>query len=132
VGVALSITAFPVLCRILTALKLLDTNVGVVVLTAGVTNDVIGWVLLALAVTLVNAGSGLTALWILMVCAGFIVLLMWPGRWAMYWLAKKTGSLENGPSPFYITATVLVSFGCAFFTDIIGAFIFVAFLCQPV
>lgn len=35
-GVALSITAFPVLCRILTELKLLDTNVGVIVLSAGV------------------------------------------------------------------------------------------------
>jgi Kef-type K+ transport system membrane component KefB len=35
-GVALSITAFPVLCRILTELKLLDTNVGITVLSAGV------------------------------------------------------------------------------------------------
>jgi len=35
-GVALSITAFPVLCRILTELKLLDTNVGIIVLSAGV------------------------------------------------------------------------------------------------
>ena len=35
-GVAISITAFPVLCRILTELKLLDTNVGIIVLSAGV------------------------------------------------------------------------------------------------
>jgi Kef-type K+ transport system membrane component KefB len=35
-GVAFSITAFPVLCRILTELKLLDTDVGVLVLAAGV------------------------------------------------------------------------------------------------
>ena len=47
-GVAMSITAFPVLCRILTELKLLNTNVGVIVLSAGVGNDVVGWVLLAL------------------------------------------------------------------------------------
>lgn len=47
-GVAMSITAFPVLCRILTECKLLDTNVGVTVLSAGVGNDVVGWVLLAL------------------------------------------------------------------------------------
>lgn len=39
-GVAFSITAFPVLCRILTELKLLDTTVGVVVLSAGVGNDI--------------------------------------------------------------------------------------------
>ncbi|KAF7980666.1 hypothetical protein HWV62_37087 [Athelia sp. TMB] len=60
-GVAYSITAFPVLCRILTELKLLDTTVGIVVLSAGVGNDIVGWTLLALSVALVNAGSGLTA-----------------------------------------------------------------------
>jgi Kef-type K+ transport system membrane component KefB len=42
-GVAYSITAFPVLCRILTELKLLDTTVGIVVLSAGVGNDIGKW-----------------------------------------------------------------------------------------
>ena len=42
IGVAISITAFPVLCRILTELKLLMTPVGVIVLAAGVGNDVVG------------------------------------------------------------------------------------------
>jgi hypothetical protein len=49
-GIVYSITAFPVLCRILTELKLLDTNVSV-------GNDVIGRTLLALSVALVNARS---------------------------------------------------------------------------
>jgi Kef-type K+ transport system membrane component KefB len=34
--------AFPVLCRILTELKLLDTPVGIITLSAGVANDVVG------------------------------------------------------------------------------------------
>lgn len=42
IGVAMAITAFPVLCRILTELKLLHTPVGVIVLSAGVGNDVVG------------------------------------------------------------------------------------------
>jgi Kef-type K+ transport system membrane component KefB len=42
IGVAMAITAFPVLCRILTELKLLHTSVGVIVLSAGVGNDVVG------------------------------------------------------------------------------------------
>ena len=42
IGVAIAITAFPVLCRILTELKLLDTSVGVITLSAGVANDVVG------------------------------------------------------------------------------------------
>jgi Kef-type K+ transport system membrane component KefB len=44
-GLCTSLTllqAFPVLCRILTELKLLMTPVGVIVLSAGVGNDVVG------------------------------------------------------------------------------------------
>ncbi|TKA31840.1 hypothetical protein B0A54_16580 [Friedmanniomyces endolithicus] len=52
IAVAMSITAFPVLCRILTELKLLSTPVGVIVLSAGVGNDVVGWTILALCVAL--------------------------------------------------------------------------------
>lgn len=91
-GVAYSITAFPVLCRILTELKLLDTTVGIVVLSAGVGNDVVGWVLLALSVALVNAGSGLLALYILLICVGWAIFLFFPVKMALKWLARKTGS----------------------------------------
>lgn len=119
-GVAYSITAFPVLCRILTELKLLDTNVGIIVLSAGVGNDVVGWILLALSVALVNAGSGLTALWILLVCLAWALFLLLVVRHMMYWLARRTGSIDNGPTLFFMTVTFLVMFGSAFFTDIIG------------
>ncbi|KAF9000199.1 Sodium/hydrogen exchanger family-domain-containing protein [Cyathus striatus] len=120
-AVAIGITAFPVLCRILTELKLLDTTVGVVVLSAGVGNDVVGWILLALAVALVNASSGLTALWVLLACAGYVIFLLYPGRWAFVWLARRTGSLEQGsPTAFMMTITLIVVFASAFFTDIIG------------
>ncbi|KAJ3516410.1 hypothetical protein NLJ89_g1139 [Agrocybe chaxingu] len=121
VAVAIGITAFPVLCRILTELKLLDTEVGLVVLSAGIGNDVIGWVLLALTVALVNASSGLTALWVLLASTGYTIALLYPGRWAYRWLARRTGSLEQGcPTPFLMTVTILVVLASAFFTDIIG------------
>ncbi|KAF8974292.1 potassium:hydrogen antiporter [Flammula alnicola] len=121
VAVAIGITAFPVLCRILTELKLLDTEVGLVVLSAGIGNDVVGWILLALTVALVNASSGLTALWVLMASAAYVIFLLYPIRWAYRWLAKRTGSLEQGsPTPFVMTITLVVVFASAFFTDIIG------------
>ncbi|ESK94122.1 potassium:hydrogen antiporter [Moniliophthora roreri MCA 2997] len=121
VAVAVGITAFPVLCRILTELKLLDTTVGVVTLSAGVGNDVIGWILLALSVALVNASNGLTALYVLLASAGFILFLLYPVRWAFVWLAKITGSLEQGtPTTTMMTVTLLTVFISAFFTDIIG------------
>lgn len=119
-GVAFSITAFPVLCRILTELKLLDTTVGIVVLSAGVGNDIIGWTLLALSVALVNAGSGLTALWVLLVCIGWTLFMLFLVRRVLFWLARTTGSIENGPTMFFMTISTLILFGSAFFTDVIG------------
>lgn len=119
-GVAYSITAFPVLCRILTELKLLDTTVGIVVLSAGVGNDIIGWTLLALSVALVNAGSGLMALWILLTCVGWTLFLLFIVKRVLYWIARRTGSIRDGPTMFFMTVTMLLLFGSAFFTDVIG------------
>ncbi|KAG2130746.1 Sodium/hydrogen exchanger family-domain-containing protein [Suillus clintonianus] len=128
-GVAYSITAFPVLCRILTELKLLDTTVGIIVLSAGVGNDVVGWTLLALSVALVNAGSGLTALWVLLCCVAFTLFLLLVIKRVMLWLARATGSTDNGPTMFYMTVVMILLWACAFFTDIVGVnAIFGAFL----
>ncbi|KAJ7130969.1 Sodium/hydrogen exchanger family-domain-containing protein [Mycena filopes] len=120
-AVAVGITAFPVLCRILTELKLLDTTVGVVTLSAGIGNDVVGWILLALTVALVNASTGLTALYVLLASVGFVIFLLYPVRWGYVWLARRTGSLEQGsPTTFMMTVTLIMILFSAFFTDIIG------------
>ncbi|WYZ45485.1 hypothetical protein EsH8_VIII_000801 [Colletotrichum jinshuiense] len=120
IGVAIAITAFPVLCRILTELKLLDTSVGVIVLSAGVANDVVGWILLALCVALANAGNGLSALWILLACVGYMIFLMYAVRPVLVWVLRRTGSIENGPSQSMIALILLIALASAFFTGIIG------------
>ncbi|KAH9886448.1 Sodium/hydrogen exchanger family-domain-containing protein [Cubamyces lactineus] len=128
-AVTLSITAFPVLCRILTELKLLDTTVGIVVLSAGSGIDIIGWTLLALTVALVNSGSGLNALWVLLVCVGWALFLIFIVRHALFWLARRTGSTRDGPTMFFMTVVMILLFGSSFFTDVIGVHaIFGAFL----
>ncbi|XWW99272.1 hypothetical protein V2A60_007281 [Cordyceps javanica] len=129
IGIAIAITAFPVLCRILSELKLLDTSVGVITLSAGVANDVVGWVLLALCVTLVNAGKGLTALWILLSCVGFLLLLVYLVKPALIWLLRRTGNLQNGPSQGIVSLIMLLALAASFFTGIIGVHpIFGAFM----
>ncbi|ORY24227.1 Sodium/hydrogen exchanger family-domain-containing protein [Naematelia encephala] len=130
VGVAMAITAFPVLCRILTATKLLDTTVGVVVLAAGVGNDVVGWVLLALTLALVNANSGVTAVYVLLCAVGWGIILLWPIRRVFVWLCRRSGSLHHGgPTPGIMVLTLLIVFSSAFVTGIIGVHpIFGAFL----
>ncbi|KAL8358031.1 hypothetical protein RB601_009458 [Gaeumannomyces tritici] len=120
VGTAIAITAFPVLCRILTELNLLGTSVGVTTLAAGVGNDVVGWILLALCVSLVNNASGLAALWALLCCVGWILLLVFAVRPAFIWMLKRSGSLQDGPSPGMVTMTLLLVLCSSFFTGIIG------------
>lgn len=119
-GVAMAITAFPVLARILTETKLLYTKVGVIVLAAGVGNDVVGWILLALTVALVNADTGLTALYILLCSIGWILVLFFLIKPAFIWLARRTGSFENGPNQVMIMITLLLVLVSAWITDIIG------------
>ncbi|KAF7542398.1 hypothetical protein G7Z17_g11610 [Cylindrodendrum hubeiense] len=129
IGIAIAITAFPVLCRILTALKLLNTNVGVIVLTSGIINDVVGWILLALCVTLVNSGAGVTAVWILLVAVGYALFLSYAVRPCFMWVLRKTHSLENGPTEGVVALTILMVFASAFFTSVIGVHsIFGAFM----
>ncbi|RMY75386.1 hypothetical protein D0862_13938 [Hortaea werneckii] len=129
IGIAMSITAFPVLCRILTELKLLSTPVGIIVLSAGAGNDVVGWILLALCVALVNAGSGLTALWVLLTCVGYVLVLFFVVRPLFIKLLRRTHSLQDGPSQSMIALTLLIALTSAFFTGVIGVHpIFGAFL----
>jgi len=120
IGIAMAITAFPVLCRILTELKLLGTRVGVITLSAGVGNDIVGWILLALCVALVNAGTGLTALYVLLVCVGYMLFLIFAFRPVFMRFLQHTGSLQKGPSQSVVTLTLLIALASAFFTQIIG------------
>jgi Kef-type K+ transport system membrane component KefB len=56
-GAAMSITAFPVLARILTERKLLSTEVGTVAIACAAVDDVIAWCILAGIIALVRSGG---------------------------------------------------------------------------
>ncbi|KAF2724460.1 K(+)/H(+) antiporter 1 [Polychaeton citri CBS 116435] len=129
IGVAMAITAFPVLCRILTELKLLSTPVGIITLASGVGDDVVGWVLLALCVALVNAGSGITALYIILCAIGWALFLVFAIRPCFVWVLRRTHSFQDGPTQGVMVLTILLCLGSAFFTGAIGVHpIFGAFL----
>ncbi|KAL2315284.1 Potassium ion/proton antiporter [Schizosaccharomyces pombe] len=120
ISTAMSITAFPVLARILSELHLLHKRVGVIVLSAGIGNDVIGWILLALSVTLVNSGSGVRAVYILLLALGWCLFLFIAIKPLVYLLAVKTRSLKDKPSESFICIVLSMVLVSAFFTDIIG------------
>ncbi len=59
IGVAMSITAFPVLARILVERRMLKRPVGALTMAAAAIDDVTAWFLIALASAVAVAGSGL-------------------------------------------------------------------------
>lgn len=155
-GTANAITAFPVLARILTDEGLLKNHVGVIVLSAGVgskswgrapcwdlfflhadhapsptgSDDVVGWILLALAIALVNSSTGLVVLYVILTSIGWTLLLWFVGRPVLKYLSRKTRSGgEGGPSQTMTAFTLFLVLTSAWLTDRIGVHaIFGAFL----
>ncbi|XP_050221345.1 cation/H(+) antiporter 18-like [Mercurialis annua] len=119
-GVALSITAFPVLARILAELKLLTTDVGRMAMSAAAINDVAAWILLALAIALSGTGrSPLTALWVLLAGSAFIICCALIVPRVFKWMAQRCP--EGEPvNEMYVCATLATVLAAAFCTDAIG------------
>lgn len=64
-SVALSITAFPVLARILAEIKLANTDLGRMAMSSGIVNDMCAWILLALTLTICEThNSVIASLWV--------------------------------------------------------------------
>ncbi|OWM63221.1 hypothetical protein CDL15_Pgr010621 [Punica granatum] len=119
-GVALSITAFPVLARILAELKLLTTDVGRIAMSAAAVNDVAAWILLALAIALSGSNtSPLVSLWVLLCGAGFVIFAVVVLKPALALMARR--SPEGEPvKELYICITLSLVLACGFVTDTIG------------
>ncbi|GMI69782.1 cation/H+ exchanger 20 [Hibiscus trionum] len=124
-GVALSITAFPVLARILAELKLLTTPVGETAMAAAAFNDVAAWILLALAVALAGDGPGehkspLISIWVLLSGVAFVAFMMIVIRPAMKWVARRCSPERDVVDEAYICLTLAGVMVSGFITDLIG------------
>lgn len=63
-GAAMSITAFPVLARILSEQDMLHTRLGTVAIACAAVDDVTGWCILAYIIVLVRAVSAASSVWL--------------------------------------------------------------------
>jgi Kef-type K+ transport system membrane component KefB len=128
VGVAMGVTAFPVLVRILQETGLAESRVGFVALTAAGLADAVAWCLLAVAVGSANGDSlagpaGTVAL--LLVFAVVTWTLLRPALRGFVDLAVRRGL----PGAVVAAALLLFAIGGADITDRIGVHaIFGAFL----
>ncbi|KAG9141174.1 hypothetical protein Leryth_001664 [Lithospermum erythrorhizon] len=119
-GVALSITAFPVLARILAELKLLTTDIGKMAMSAAAVNDVAAWILLALAIALSGDNlSPIVPFWVFLSGAGFVIsasLILTP---IFTWMSKRCHEGEPVDET-YICGTLAAVLAAGLITDSIG------------
>ncbi|MBX3321529.1 MAG: cation:proton antiporter [Phycisphaeraceae bacterium] len=130
VATAMSITALPVIVKILLDLRLFQTDLGITIVAAAVLNDLVGWIIFAFVLAMMGAGGeGLTPSVTMLLTVVFTVVMLTFGRWGVNrvlpWIQAHT-EWPGGVLGFALTCTML----CAAFTEwigvhaIFGAFIF--------
>lgn len=134
IGVAMSITAFPVLARILEERRLGGTPLGSTAIACAAVDDVTAWCLLALVVAIARASSVTVALSTVGFTLLFIAAMIFVVRpLAARLLAARRGG--NDGSAGLLAAIVAFVFAAAWLTDRIGIHaLFGAFLagvCVP-
>lgn len=126
-GVAMAITAFPVLARILTDQKIEQTTLGVISLSCAAANDVSAWCLLAVIVGVARADYS-NAIWTIFLAFAYALFMLAIVRPLM---AQRFSTADKGKPPSNAaTAWVFVAvLASAFVTEAIGIHaIFGAFL----
>ncbi|XWS41307.1 hypothetical protein CRYUN_Cryun17cG0070300 [Craigia yunnanensis] len=119
-GVALSVTAFPVLARILAELKLINSEIGRLALSSALINDMCAWILLALAIALAeNDTTTLASLWVVLSSAAFVAICILIVRPAISWMIRRTPEGESF-NEFYICLILTGVMISGFITDAIG------------
>ncbi|MEU9736300.1 cation:proton antiporter [Streptomyces sp. NPDC048002] len=116
-GVAMSITAFPVLARIVADQGLQFSRAGALSLALAAADDVLAWCMLALVVALVTAtGTG-----------AFVTMLLWSLVYVagMLWIVRPllrrlTGRMADSALQYVMVLAACGAFGSAWLTSEIG------------
>ncbi|MEO8376952.1 MAG: cation:proton antiporter, partial [Candidatus Sumerlaeota bacterium] len=119
-GTALCITALPVISKILMDLILFRTEVGVIIVSAAIVNDLVGWLLFALVSSMMGVGGAHPELWKTIVgTLVFVLVMLTAGRALLHrllpWLQANT-SRTSGVMGFAMVGALL----CAALTEWIG------------
>lgn len=120
IGISMSITAFPVLARILEERGLTKTPLGITAIACAATDDVTAWTALAFVAAIAKADSlAGSALTIGLVLAFVGVMLFGIKPLLPRWLNRGTLP-EGSPSKGIMGAVLVFLFTCALATDVIG------------
>jgi Kef-type K+ transport system membrane component KefB/nucleotide-binding universal stress UspA family protein len=121
VATAMSISAMPVIAKILIDLDLTKRNIGLVILSAGVVDDTVGWLILSIIAGAATHGAvhipdlGLTILYL----AGFVVAVVFVLYPILRLLIRATSERFKMPDSDLVLI-IVVTFLCAAATESIG------------
>jgi Kef-type K+ transport system membrane component KefB len=129
IGIAMSITAFPVLARILEDKQLSKTPLGATAITCAAVDDVTAWSLLAFVVGIVNAASVSSALITVVLAGAFSVAMIFGSRPLLRRTIPGRFLAGEAPTGGLLAAVLMFTFASALFTEVIGVHaLFGAFL----
>lgn len=119
IGISMSITAFPVLARIVQERGLSKTKLGSIVITCAAADDITAWCILAAVIAIVKAGSVLSSIYIIFMAIAYVLIMLKFVQPFLKRLGDKYSNKESLSKPvvaiFFIT--LLIS---AFTTEVIG------------
>ncbi|HEX5171584.1 MAG TPA: cation:proton antiporter [Cyclobacteriaceae bacterium] len=118
-GIAMSITAFPVLARIIQERGLSKTPLGTMAITCAAADDVSAWCILAAVVAFVKAGNAISALYTLILAFVFVLFMLTFVRSLM----KKIGSVYASREIFskkVVGLVFIVLLASSYVAEIIG------------
>jgi Kef-type K+ transport system membrane component KefB len=128
-GAAMSITAFPVLARILSERNMLGSRLGTVAIACAAVDDVTGWCILAYIVVLIRSAHSSTSIW--MTIAGIVVfaLAMIHGVRRLLTGFEKVYRKKGAISENLMALMLLLVLASSLFTEFLGIhLLFGAFL----
>ncbi len=118
-GIAMSITAFPVLARIVQERDMHRTRLGTLVITCAAADDITAWCLLAAVIAIVKAGSFVSALYVIALAVIYVLVMVKLVRPFLKRVGDLHESRENLGKPvvaiFFLT--LLIS---SYATEVIG------------
>ena len=119
-GISMSITAFPVLARILQERNLSRTYLGSTAIACAAVDDVTAWSLLAFVVAIVRAGSLAACALNLALVALFVAVMMWVIRPGLpRWLGREQLEADE-PTKGVLAVVMCVVVASALCTEVIG------------
>ncbi|MCE6989937.1 cation:proton antiporter [Dyadobacter sp. CY323] len=119
IGIALSITAFPVLARIVQERGLSRTKLGTMVITCAATDDITAWCILAAVIAIVKAGSFVSSIYTIILAAAYVFVMLK----VLKPLLKRIGdhySYREGLTKPVVALFFLILLLSSFCTEVIG------------